>query len=267
MYLYCNRFEGNAVMVVNHLWVLSTASYVVVFYRHSYSVFVICAYLFFFFSSRRRHTRSDRDWSSDVCSSDLLFVDQLHNTVRNRQCRQTSYRHNSCRRESRINKQINLSDTDSKQPWNHQSSYVPDPRMRKGKPEIELHALLYEEWYLYQELQPPPYKHSNHYGRRRVLKMAADHHEGKQDGCQIQADWSRRGQAKDMKTVQYTHRQCGQCYEKQVRKYDAVQLDGLGLGDVFSGKQVDYGGGKSHSQDRGLRPNPRPGPKKAGRKF
>src|SRR2546428_10814601 len=27
--------------------------------------------LYFFFSSRRRHTRSDRDWSSDVCSSDL----------------------------------------------------------------------------------------------------------------------------------------------------------------------------------------------------
>src|SRR5699024_11324319 len=28
-------------------------------------------YSFFFFSSRRRHTRSKRDWSSDVCSSDL----------------------------------------------------------------------------------------------------------------------------------------------------------------------------------------------------
>src|SRR6266849_6573808 len=28
--------------------------------------------LFFFFSSRRRHTRSTRDWSSDVCSSDLV---------------------------------------------------------------------------------------------------------------------------------------------------------------------------------------------------
>src|SRR5256712_5975547 len=28
----------------------------------------------FFFSSRRRHTRSDRDWSSDVCSSDLLLA-------------------------------------------------------------------------------------------------------------------------------------------------------------------------------------------------
>src|SRR5258707_15818897 len=31
--------------------------------------------LFFFFSSRRRHTRYWRDWSSDVCSSDLL---ELH---------------------------------------------------------------------------------------------------------------------------------------------------------------------------------------------
>src|SRR5438270_8331060 len=27
---------------------------------------------FFFFSSRRRHTRFDCDWSSDVCSSDLM---------------------------------------------------------------------------------------------------------------------------------------------------------------------------------------------------
>src|SRR2546429_7824671 len=30
----------------------------------------------FFFSSRRRHTRCSRDWSSDVCSSDLLFQTQ-----------------------------------------------------------------------------------------------------------------------------------------------------------------------------------------------
>src|SRR2546427_2051086 len=29
--------------------------------------------LFFFFSSRRRHTRFDCDWSSDVCSSDLVY--------------------------------------------------------------------------------------------------------------------------------------------------------------------------------------------------
>src|SRR5438105_7056512 len=37
---------------------------------------VIC--LIFFFSSRRRHTRSTRDWSSDVCSSDLLLGGARH---------------------------------------------------------------------------------------------------------------------------------------------------------------------------------------------
>src|SRR5690606_39561360 len=31
----------------------------------------LLVFLFFFFSSRRRHTRFSRDWSSDVCSSDL----------------------------------------------------------------------------------------------------------------------------------------------------------------------------------------------------
>src|SRR5690606_41047707 len=38
---------------------------------------VFCSFLwlfcFFIFSSRRRHTRFSRDWSSDVCSSDLLI--------------------------------------------------------------------------------------------------------------------------------------------------------------------------------------------------
>src|SRR2546429_4989720 len=32
----------------------------------------------FFFSSRRRHTRCSRDWSSDVCSSDLVGGVALH---------------------------------------------------------------------------------------------------------------------------------------------------------------------------------------------
>src|SRR5439155_8628290 len=32
---------------------------------------VFASLFFFFFSSRRRHTRWPRDWSSDVCSSDL----------------------------------------------------------------------------------------------------------------------------------------------------------------------------------------------------
>src|SRR2546430_6185775 len=40
----------------------------------------------FFFSSRRRHTRFDCDWSSDVCSSDLdhyyeQLAEQLNSTV------------------------------------------------------------------------------------------------------------------------------------------------------------------------------------------
>src|SRR2546422_3658133 len=47
---------------------------------------VLILYVFFFFSSRRRHTRCSRDWSSDVCSSDLscqsgrrlLLPSQLH---------------------------------------------------------------------------------------------------------------------------------------------------------------------------------------------
>src|SRR2546430_9568633 len=33
--------------------------------------YMVCRVFFVFFSSRRRHTRFDCDWSSDVCSSDL----------------------------------------------------------------------------------------------------------------------------------------------------------------------------------------------------
>src|SRR5690606_41603383 len=36
---------------------------------HAILLFLLC--FLFFFSSRRRHTRFSRDWSSDVCSSDL----------------------------------------------------------------------------------------------------------------------------------------------------------------------------------------------------
>src|SRR5436305_8264050 len=39
---------------------------------------LVCVFfLFFFFSSRRRHTRCGRDWSSDVCSSDLILITRL----------------------------------------------------------------------------------------------------------------------------------------------------------------------------------------------
>src|SRR5215469_2936679 len=41
----------------------------------------------FFFSSRRRHTRSLRDWSSDVCSSDLALLERLaHDATLRRLC-------------------------------------------------------------------------------------------------------------------------------------------------------------------------------------
>src|SRR5699024_11894278 len=42
-----------------------------------------CSVVVFFFSSRRRHTRSKRDWSSDVCSSDLAVgshIDTVYNS-------------------------------------------------------------------------------------------------------------------------------------------------------------------------------------------
>src|SRR5690606_39902598 len=40
----------------------------------------------FFFSSRRRHTRFSRDWSSDVCSSDLTAAIADHVRERDRTC-------------------------------------------------------------------------------------------------------------------------------------------------------------------------------------
>src|SRR5690348_3618598 len=41
-------------------------------------VMLVCCFgIFFFFSSRRRHTRWTGDWSSDVCSSDLIAVENV----------------------------------------------------------------------------------------------------------------------------------------------------------------------------------------------
>src|SRR5687768_18425613 len=51
--------------------------------------------MFFFFSSRRRHTRCSRDWSSDVCSSDLLsgrYGDVTRMAQDREQSRQSLYR-------------------------------------------------------------------------------------------------------------------------------------------------------------------------------
>src|SRR5690606_40861250 len=46
------------------------------------SLSVLClSFHSFFFSSRRRHTRFSRDWSSDVCSSDLDALQRLNPAV------------------------------------------------------------------------------------------------------------------------------------------------------------------------------------------
>src|SRR5258707_6096761 len=46
--------------------------------RHGLSVAPGHSSVFFFFPSRRRHTRYWRDWSSDVCSSDLDVSRRYH---------------------------------------------------------------------------------------------------------------------------------------------------------------------------------------------
>src|SRR2546422_1661582 len=51
----------------------------------------MCIYFFFFFSSRRRHTRCSRDWSSDVCSSDLFLEEWLRGAVLRRDGRPAIY--------------------------------------------------------------------------------------------------------------------------------------------------------------------------------
>src|SRR5687768_17920405 len=53
---------------INHYYLLFSLFYVFLFF---FSCLAFGFFFFFFFSSRRRHTRCSRDWSSDVCSSDL----------------------------------------------------------------------------------------------------------------------------------------------------------------------------------------------------
>src|SRR2546430_4293060 len=61
--------------------------------------------MYFFFSSRRRHTRFDCDWSSDVCSSDLAApVPRAANPLQ-------SYRNGA--RRADLNNQIDRADVDS----------------------------------------------------------------------------------------------------------------------------------------------------------
>src|SRR2546430_6157975 len=57
-------------------------------YRHGSLIGRPCSiHCFFFFSSRRRHTRFDCDWSSDVCSSDLARSDNPEERFARREMR------------------------------------------------------------------------------------------------------------------------------------------------------------------------------------
>src|SRR5215475_14633459 len=62
---------------------------------------------FFFFSSRRRHTRFSRDWSSDVCSSDLAAgAPRASSTLHPRLTRKSAWRARS--EERRVGKGVDL---------------------------------------------------------------------------------------------------------------------------------------------------------------
>src|SRR2546427_1183402 len=64
--LVCNRrSQYAAVSPDSTVWASFRLSFVFLYYLRVF-------FFFFFFSSRRRHTRFDCDWSSDVCSSDLV---------------------------------------------------------------------------------------------------------------------------------------------------------------------------------------------------
>src|SRR5439155_13604061 len=55
--------------------------------QHSNRVIRHAIHTHFFFSSRRRHTRWPRDWSSDVCSSDLSLAGCLNEGLPNEENR------------------------------------------------------------------------------------------------------------------------------------------------------------------------------------
>src|SRR5690606_40265587 len=60
------------VIVGQMCWSLSKVDLVELLSHFLVAITAVGSSCFFFFSSRRRHTRFSRDWSSDVCSSDLM---------------------------------------------------------------------------------------------------------------------------------------------------------------------------------------------------
>src|SRR5207248_7520385 len=69
-YIFSVHCAFFSVVFYGYVFLLFIQSVFVLFYLFVVLLFVF----FFFFSSRRRHTRSYGDWSSDVCSSDLVTL-------------------------------------------------------------------------------------------------------------------------------------------------------------------------------------------------
>src|SRR5690606_39773266 len=78
----------------------------------------------FFFSSRRRHTRFSRDWSSDVCSSDL----GSHWTSRTR----SSVRKPVTKTQQRISRSTEMSSPSTRSP-SRKLVYLAPRRVRKTR--------------------------------------------------------------------------------------------------------------------------------------
>src|SRR5437868_11971070 len=63
--------------ICTYYYVVILSHIIIIFFVSVSTIF----FFFFFFSSRRRHTRSKRDWSSDVCSSDQVDYINAHGTA------------------------------------------------------------------------------------------------------------------------------------------------------------------------------------------
>src|SRR2546427_4154445 len=78
--MYITTNVSTAVVLNRHTFF--STEVLIAFKNYYVSVFQVklkdaVCFVFFFFSSRRRHTRFDCDWSSDVCSSDLADLRPL----------------------------------------------------------------------------------------------------------------------------------------------------------------------------------------------
>src|SRR6266542_2158197 len=81
-------------------------------------------FFFFFFSSRRRHTRCYRDWSSDVCSSDLQLREVFQDTFG------PESRLPACaRRFYELHRRPEGMSPERKQTWDRALSQVDSPRL------------------------------------------------------------------------------------------------------------------------------------------